>query len=125
MVLVNWYGQVGDGTTTARSTPVQVMGPGGNGFLTGIVAVAAGYAHSLAVRNDGTVWAWGANHSWSAQLGDGTSEDRHTPVQVSGLTGVFTAAAGSTHSGGQDGWDGLGVGKQLLWPVGRRDDHAP
>lgn len=49
----NSEGQLGDGTTTNRATPVQVPG------LTGVTAVAAGAIHSLVLRNDGTVWAWG------------------------------------------------------------------
>ena len=54
----NNYGQLGDGTTTTRSYPVQVM-TGANAPLTGIVAVAAGYRHSLALDQNGHVWAWG------------------------------------------------------------------
>ena len=49
----NDYGQLGDGTTTQRSTPVQVSS------LSGVIAVADGDYHSLAVKSDGTVWAWG------------------------------------------------------------------
>ena len=75
----NYYGQLGDGTTTNRNTPVQVSG------LTGITAISAGDFNTVALKNDGTVWAWG--HNYSGQLGDGTTTDRYTPVQVSGLTG--------------------------------------
>lgn len=52
--------------------------------------------HSLALRDDGTVWAWGDN--LSVQLGDGTNTSRHTPVQVPGLTGVTAVAVGPSHS---------------------------
>ena len=48
-------------------------------------------AHSLAVREDGTVWAWGLNAS--GQLGDGTTTDRMIPVQVAGLTEAVAVAA--------------------------------
>ena len=61
----NYYGQLGDGTTTDRYTPVQVQG------LSSVVAVAADISHSLAVKSDGTVWAWGKNDH--GQLGDGTT----------------------------------------------------
>ncbi|REE99718.1 alpha-tubulin suppressor-like RCC1 family protein [Thermomonospora umbrina] len=81
----NSAGQLGDGTTTGRTTPVQVAG------LTGVVAVAAGGDFSLALKSDGTVWGWGGNGS--GQLGDGTTTGRTTPVQATGLTGVVSLAA--------------------------------
>lgn len=86
----NTYGQLGDNTTTQRNAPVQVLGPGGTGFLADIVAIAAGDYYSLALKNDGTVWAWGRNNL--GQLGDNTTTDRATPVQVlgSGGTGTLT-----------------------------------
>jgi len=58
--------------------------------------VAAGGYHSLALKSDGTVLAWGDNAN--GQFGDGTNTSRNTPVQVSGLTGVVNIAAGIIHS---------------------------
>jgi len=86
----NAYGQLGDGTTTARTTPMQVSG------LSGVVSVGAGSTHSLAVKSDGTVWSWGDNGS--GRLGDGTTTTRTAPVQVSGLSGVVSVGAGGSHS---------------------------
>ena len=100
----NNYGQIGDGTSgTDRLTPMQVIGPDGVGHLTDVVAIAAGINHSIALKNDGTVWAWG--ESSSGQLGDNqNTTDKLTPVQVLGvggsghLTDVVAIAAGSVHS---------------------------
>ncbi|WP_345338580.1 putative Ig domain-containing protein [Planotetraspora kaengkrachanensis] len=87
----NTNGELGDGGFAAPSSvPVQVSG------LTGIVQVAAGNALSLALRSDGTVWAWGNNGH--GQLGDGTTTTRRTPVKVAGLTGVTQIAAAGFHS---------------------------
>jgi hypothetical protein len=86
----NNQGQLGDGTTTNRSTPVQVSS------LTGAWYVAAGRNHSLGIKSNGTVWAWGANGA--GQLGDTTFTQRTTPVQVSGLTDVSAVAGGIGHS---------------------------
>jgi alpha-tubulin suppressor-like RCC1 family protein len=91
---LNSTGQLGDGTTTSRSRYADI-GAGNN-----VVQVAAGYGspsgHGLAVRSDGTAWAWGDNDF--GDLGDGTTDIRTTPVQVTGLAGVTQVAGGCTHS---------------------------
>ena len=63
-----------------------------------IEQIAAGGYHSLALKSDGTVWAWGDNNM--GQLGDGTisDDDRTTPAQVPNLTGVVAIASRSCHS---------------------------
>jgi alpha-tubulin suppressor-like RCC1 family protein len=76
---------LGYGTTTNRASPVQVSG------LAGVIAIASGYFHSLALKSAGTVWAWGYNYH--GQVGDGTTTNRTTPVQVSNLAGVTEIAA--------------------------------
>jgi len=65
-------------------------------ILNKFITVSAGYFHTLAVRKDGTVWAWGSNNF--GQLGDGTNEDRIAPVQVIGLKDIIAVASGSWHS---------------------------
>ena len=93
----NSVGQLGDGTTTDKLTPVQVIDPDdGTGFLTGITKITENGDHALALKNDGTVWAWGLNAN--GQLGDGTTTDSHVPVQVSGLTGITEISNGRFHS---------------------------
>ncbi len=93
----NFNGQLGDGTTTDRITPVAVKGPGGRGNLHAI-AIAAGQHHSLAIRPNGSLVAWGRN--FYGQLGDNTTTNRITPTRVKGiggtgfLTGVTAISAG-------------------------------
>ncbi|KMZ41850.1 MULTISPECIES: hypothetical protein [Bacillales] len=60
------------------------------------VSSAAGPEHSLILKSDGTVWAWGANNY--GQLGDGTTVQKNVPVQVKGLTKTTRIAAGMNHS---------------------------
>ncbi|MGH7967843.1 MAG: RCC1 domain-containing protein, partial [Limisphaerales bacterium] len=75
--------------------PLRVHGPGNVGYLTSVVAISAGESHNLALRADGTVWAWGWNGF--GQLGNGTTNDAHTPVQVSGLSNVVAISGRAYH----------------------------
>ena len=88
----NKFGQLGDGTTTNRSTPIDVAS-----LPDGIVAIAAGGAHSCAITAPGGVSCWGRNTV--GQLGDGTTTDHPTPVAVNGLTsGIVALALGGNHT---------------------------
>ncbi|WP_274653741.1 RCC1-like domain-containing protein [Paenibacillus humicola] len=87
----NGYGQLGSGTVTAvELNPVQAA------HLDSVVSVAAGDDHSLALRSDGTVWAWGRNNF--GQLGDGSTQDSNTPKKVAGLDSVVAIAGGADFS---------------------------
>ena len=100
----NLMGQLGDGTTTRRLTPVRVIDPSDpSGFLTGAIAIDAALNQTVALIGDGTVRTWGYNNR--GQLGDGTTTTRLTPVQVidpsdpSGvLTGVVAIMTGTPQS---------------------------
>jgi alpha-tubulin suppressor-like RCC1 family protein len=85
-------GRLGDSTTVGKSSPVSVVG----GF-TDWVQVSAGVAHSLGVRLNGTAWGWGLNSN--AQLGDGTTVSKNSPVSVvGGFTDWVQVSAGEVHS---------------------------
>ena len=73
----NGFGQLGDGTTTNRTTPVQVSG------LTGVTAIATGGYHTVALKNDGTVWVWGGNQD--AELGNVSRMNSLVPIKMNGL----------------------------------------
>ena len=70
----NFYGQLGDGTSVSKSSPVQI------GFSQDWSVISAGAGHSMAIKNDGTLWAWGFNKY--GQLGDGTHTDKNIPTQI-------------------------------------------
>jgi alpha-tubulin suppressor-like RCC1 family protein len=104
-----YYGELGNNTppvyncTTCYNSyaiPTQVAN------LTGVKAIAAGYYHSLAIKTDGTVWAWGYNSSGQLGIGPNSSfYSYNAPVQVVGTGGTGTTlqnaaaiAAGWNHS---------------------------
>ena len=80
---LNSDGQLGDGSLNTRSdVPVSVVR---SGVLAGrsVIAVTTGLYHSMALCSDGTLVSWGGNGC--GQLGDGTSIERNTPVEISGI----------------------------------------
>ena len=84
------YGQLGDNTAVTRSSPVSVVG----GF-TDWVQVEAGGSHTLAIRANGTAWAWGRNNY--GQLGDNTAVDKSSPVSVVGGYTDWAQLSGGRH----------------------------
>jgi alpha-tubulin suppressor-like RCC1 family protein len=87
----NNYGQLGHGNTTFTvDTPRQVQ------TLTNAIDVDGGFHHSLGIRADSTVWAWGENNY--GQLGNGTFNDTSLPVQVKNIDSAIQVAAGSNYS---------------------------
>jgi alpha-tubulin suppressor-like RCC1 family protein len=88
----NYRGQVGDGTIVNRSSPVSVIG----GF-TDWCQISAGYNHSMGLRTNGTIWAWGSNYSSSLGVGDST--DRSSPTLVlGGITSWCRISSGEGHN---------------------------
>jgi len=85
----NNFGQLGDGTTVNRHTPVKIM-DGVSDVSTGAHLRVGTLYQTFAIREDGTLWAWGRNDF--GQLGDGTTVNRHAPVEI--MDGLAT-----------DGWE--------------------
>ncbi len=86
----NEYGELGDGTSINRSTPVTAAS------LTGVSQVSTGWYHSLAVQSSGAVYSWGYNSD--GELGDGTNISKNTAQVVPSLSGITAVAAGQYHS---------------------------
>ena len=86
----NWFGQLGDGTLTNRSSPGTTAGGG-----TTWSQAAASPNYIAAVKTDGTLWAWGMNDN--GQLGITDTIDRSSPVEVAG--------GGTTWSYVNCGWE--------------------
>jgi len=85
---INWQGALGNNTTNDSLVPVAVNTASGVSALYGktVVAIAAGFAYSLALCSDGTVAAWGLNRL--GQLGDNTTNTSLVPVAVNTTSGV-------------------------------------
>ena len=83
-------GQLGDGTTVSKSSPIQV------GVLTTWATSSGGFFHVGAVKTDGTLWMMGDNGY--GQLGDGTTVNRSSLVQIGSLTSWVNVGGGQRHS---------------------------
>ncbi len=88
----NNHGEVGDGSTTNRRNPVQVLG-----LTSGVTAITAGGGQTCALRPGGAAVCWGSNRY--GEIGDGTTTDRSAPTAVAGLSGgVQQISAGADHT---------------------------
>ena len=83
---LNSDGQLGDSTVIHKSSPIQVDAS------TTWSSIAAGSAHSVALKTDGTMWSWGRNGYGT--LGDNTDVYRSSPVQVGALTTWSSVSTG-------------------------------
>jgi hypothetical protein len=112
----NSYGQLGDGTTTTRSTPVQVG--------TGFASISAGGLQSLATKVDGTLYAWGSNVLAQTGLGTFTATtlnaDQHTPQPVA----LASAVSGGLSAQGALSNLTLGVQLRPIAPTAGQTGHA-
>jgi len=88
----NGYGQAGVDKDEQRSlyAPLAVDTAGQ------FTSVSAGYQHTCALKDDGTVWCWGEGHY--GQLGNGANSESHVPVQATGITNATAVLAGQTFS---------------------------
>jgi len=100
---LNTSGQLGLSDLTTRSSPVQLPATTQPLFnfpvrigISRWSAISAGYSHSMAIRDDNTLWGWGLNAS--GQLGDTSNTSRSSPVQV-GTSSWIAISAGKDHTG--------------------------
>ncbi|ETR67803.1 MAG: hypothetical protein OMM_04943 [Candidatus Magnetoglobus multicellularis str. Araruama] len=86
----NSYGQLGDGTTTNKSNPVQITD------LSHVTIIASGAHQCLALKEDCSVWAWGRNNY--GVLGNGGTTDEWSPVQLCEISHLTMIASGQHHT---------------------------
>jgi len=106
----NYYGQLGDGTTTSRLTPTLVSGD--HSFQ----KLSSGHYHVCGVTQDGEGYCWGTNIY--SQLGDGTTVNRLVPTPISG---GHTFELVSLGQGGMHSCGITSTGETYCWG---RNDHG-
>ncbi len=119
----NGYGQLGDGTEGAKTTPVKIMDD--------VASVALGGFHSAAIKTDGSLWAWGRNDDGQV----GAQANGATPVKI--MDDVASVSLGGYHSAaiktdgslwmwgrGKDGQLGTGSIRSSAEPIKIMDDVA-
>ena len=94
----NRYGQLGDNSTTDGHLPKQIVTTTDLSNNSPWIWVAAGANHTMAIKKDGTLWAWGANRY--GQLGDNSTTDSHLPTKIGPDTDWVSVAAGAFHTVG-------------------------
>jgi alpha-tubulin suppressor-like RCC1 family protein len=119
----NSEGELGDGSYTDRTSPVQV-----SGLTSGVVAISAGSQHAIALKSDNTVWAWGRGNE--GQLGDGLRTTSNIPVQVASLSSVTAISAGAFHNLAMEAGSLYAWGSNTYGQIGdntntRRDSPVP
>ena len=92
------YGELGDGTTASKDVPTQE-----STGATNWTAIAAGGFHTVALKSDGTLWAWGNNEA--GQLGDGSTTDKNTPIQPIHVSNEATSTASTASN-----WSSIAAG---------------
>jgi alpha-tubulin suppressor-like RCC1 family protein len=88
----NEFGQLGNGTTTNSTVPVEVVG-----LASGVIAMSPSYDRTCIVNSAGAVKCWGENVN--GELGNGTTVNSSVPVDVVGLSsGAASVSAGLSHT---------------------------
>ncbi|MGK5088947.1 putative Ig domain-containing protein [Bdellovibrionota bacterium FG-2] len=110
----NGYGQLGNNSTAQANTPVEVLGVGGSGYLSGIISVTAGGSNTCALASSGNVYCWGYNNV--GQLGNNTTTESHTPIEVKGVgNSGYLSSIVSVTTGGSETCAASSTGNLYCW----------
>jgi alpha-tubulin suppressor-like RCC1 family protein len=102
----NGNGELGDGSYTQRSAPVDV-----SSVLSNVTQVSAGWKHAVALTSTGTVWTWGQNGNGEIGNGITSTVGVNVPIQVPGLSNVIAVSAG-------DGYTAILKADHTVWTFG-------